>query len=55
MKKLIILISLISLFACGNQKEMEARANQKARHQAETGDRVNEAQKNTDGLFDELK
>ncbi|MCE3255422.1 MAG: hypothetical protein K0R25_916 [Rickettsiaceae bacterium] len=50
MKKLILLVTLASLFSCFNQKEIEARA----KHQAETGNRVNEAHKNTGGLFEEL-
>lgn len=49
MKHLIIL-SLIFLASCSNQKALEA----KARHQAESGDRLNKSQQNTDKLFDEL-
>ena len=51
MKKLILLISLISIFSCTNQKAIDA----KARHQAETGSRINDASKDTGGLFDEMQ
>lgn len=51
MKKLILLISLISIFSCTNQKAIDA----KAKHQAETGGRINDASKNTGGLFDEMQ
>jgi len=51
MKKLILLFLSLCAFACVDQKALEA----KAKHQAETGSRINDAQKNTDGLFDELK
>ena len=51
MKTLILLCLSFCLFACTNQKIIEA----KAKHQAATGDRINNAQKNTNGLFDELK
>ena len=51
MKKLILLIIPICLFACIDQKAIEA----KAKHQANTGNRINNAQQNTESLFDELK
>jgi len=53
MKKLIILLFLITTTtACSsNEKALEA----KAKHQAETGNRLNESQKNTDGLFKNLE
>ncbi len=51
MKKLILLISLLSIFSCTDQKAIDA----KAKHQAETGSRINNAQKDTDGLFDDMK
>ncbi|MFT5703121.1 MAG: putative lipoprotein YajG [Rickettsiales bacterium] len=51
MKKIIILVSIFLLSSCINQKEIEA----KARYQAETGSRINEASKNTESLFDEMK
>ncbi len=37
--------------SCANQEAIRA----KAKHQAETGSRINNAQQNTDGLFDEMK
>jgi hypothetical protein len=51
MKNLILLISLISIFSCTNQKAIDA----KAKRQAETGSRINNAQHNTDGLFNEMQ
>ena len=52
MKKLIILSFLISLVSCSSkEKALEA----KVRHQNETGSRLNESQKNTDGLFKDLE
>jgi hypothetical protein len=51
MKKFFLLISLICLSSCVNQKLIEAKAN----HQAKTGDRLNKAQQNTEGLFDEMQ
>ena len=51
MKKLILLLFFIPLFSCINQKAIDA----KAKHQAETGSRINNAQQNTDSLFDEMK
>jgi hypothetical protein len=50
MKKLLLIISLFSLFACTNQKAIDA----KAKHQAETGARINDASHDTNGLFDEM-
>jgi hypothetical protein len=50
MKNFILLISLIFLASCSGQKALEA----KARHQAQTGDRLNQSQQNTENLFDEL-
>lgn len=50
MKNIIFLISLIFLASCSNQKALEA----KAKHQAETGDRLNKSQHDTDKLFDEI-
>jgi hypothetical protein len=50
MKKFIFLLSLISIFSCVDQNAI----NVKAKHQAETGGRINNAQQNTQGLFDEL-
>jgi hypothetical protein len=55
MKKIILLISLFSIFSCANRQEIEAKAAAKARYQAETGQRINEASKNTESLFDEIK
>ncbi|MES2677078.1 MAG: hypothetical protein V4612_02015 [Pseudomonadota bacterium] len=55
MKKLILLISLISTVSCTNQKAIDAKAREKARHQAETGSRINDASKDTGGLFDEMQ
>ena len=44
MKKLIILSFLITTISCSsNEKALEA----KAKHQSETGSRLNESQKNT--------
>ena len=51
MKKLILFFLSLCLFACVDQKAIGA----KAKHQAETGSRINDAQKNTDRLFDELR
>lgn len=52
MKKLIILSFLITLVSCSsNEKALEA----KTKHQRETGNRLNESQKNTDGLFKDLE
>lgn len=52
MKKLIILSFLIALASCiSNEKVLEA----KAKHQSESGNRLNESQKNTDGLFKDLE
>lgn len=50
MKKIIFLISLITIASCSNQKAIEA----KAKHRAETGSRINKAQGDTDKLFDEM-
>lgn len=50
MKKIILLISFVMIASCSNQKALEA----KAKHQAETGNRLNQSQKNTDKLFDEM-
>ena len=51
MKKNIIFILFICIVsACSNQKALDA----KAKHQAESGNRINESQKNTDGLFKEM-
>ena len=50
MKKLLILISLIALASCVNKSKLEAEA----RHRSATSDRLNEAQKNTESLFDEM-
>ena len=55
MKKLILLISLFSIFSCTNGKEIEAKAAAKARYQAETGSRINEASQDVDSLLDEIK
>lgn len=55
MKKLIILLSLIFITSCANQKVIDAKAQEKARHQAETGSRINGASKDTGGLFDEMQ
>ncbi|MFT6077400.1 MAG: hypothetical protein ACJA02_000483 [Myxococcota bacterium] len=55
MKKIILLISLFSILACANGQEIEAKAAVKARYQAETGSRINEASKDVDSLFDEIK
>jgi hypothetical protein len=55
MKKIILLISLFSIFSCTSQQEIEAKAAAKARYQEETGSRINEASKNTERLFDEIK
>ena len=52
MKKLIILSFLITTISCSsNEKALEA----KAKHQSETGSRLNESQKNTDSLFKDLE
>jgi hypothetical protein len=51
MKKLLLLISLISICSCVDQKAIDA----KAKHQAETGSRINNASENTNSLFDEMK
>ena len=51
MRKLILLISLIFIVSCVDQKAIDA----KAKHQAETGSRINDASKNTGGLFDEIQ
>lgn len=50
MKKLILLFSLMLVVSCVNQKDIDA----KAKHQAETGGRINDATKNTESLFDEM-
>jgi len=55
MKKLILLISLLSVFSCVNQKEIDAKAAAKSKHQAETGKGLTNLRKNTEGLFDEMK
>ena len=55
MKKLIPLLALLTIISCANQKAIEAKAAAKAKHQAETGSRLNESQKNTSGLFDEMQ
>ena len=52
MKKLIILSLLITAISCSaNEKALQA----KAKHQSESGNRLNESQKNTDGLFKDLE
>jgi hypothetical protein len=51
MRNIIILLSIILIASCTNQDAIRA----KAKHQAETGSRINNAQKDTDGLFDEIK
>lgn len=48
-KKYILILTLF-LLACSSKAEQEA----KARHQAETGARLNESQKNTESLFKEM-
>ena len=56
MRKSILLFLSLFLFSCSNQKAIDAKLNDlKAKRQAETGSRINDAQKNTDALFDELK
>jgi len=55
MKNLILLTSLIFVFSCTNQKAIDAKAKEKARHQAETGSRINNAKQNTDSLFNEMQ
>jgi hypothetical protein len=50
MKNFISLILFIFLASCANQKALEA----KAKHQAESGNRLNQSQQNTESLFDEL-
>jgi hypothetical protein len=55
MKKIILLLSLISLFACVDQDAIRAKESAKARHQAETGSRINAASQNTESLFGEIK
>lgn len=51
MKKLIPLFLLIILTACSTPKDDSS----KAKHQAETGSRLNDAQKDTDGLFKDME
>jgi hypothetical protein len=51
MNKFLILALTLFLFSCASKTEME----QKARHQSETGARINDAQKDTDSLFQEMK
>ena len=51
MRKLILLICLISINSCTNQKAIDA----KVKHQAETGKRINDANKDTAGIFDEMQ
>lgn len=50
MKKIILLISCLIIVSCANEEALEA----KAKHQAETGNRLNQSQKNTQNLFDEM-
>ena len=51
--KIIFLILLSLAFSsCSANKEI---AKQKAQHQAETGDRINKSQKNTESLFKEIE
>ncbi len=50
MKKFSILILSLILSSC-YQKSI---AEEKARHQAQSGERLNESQKNTDPLFKEI-
>lgn len=50
MKNIIILLSIILISACVNQEAMNA----KAKHQAETGSRINNAQSDTNSLFNEM-
>ncbi|MFT6332446.1 MAG: hypothetical protein ACJAW3_000783 [Lentimonas sp.] len=54
MKKILILILLTSFASCVDKDAIEAKERQKAKHQAETSTRLNESQKNTEGLFDEM-
>ncbi len=51
MKKLIIIMFLTTLFSCVDKKAIEA----KVKYQAETGSRINNAQHDTDDLFNEMK
>ncbi|MFT6106029.1 MAG: hypothetical protein ACJA0S_000980 [Rickettsiales bacterium] len=51
MKKIILIIALFSIFSCTSRQEIAA----KAQYQAETGSRINEASRNTESLFDEMK
>ncbi len=51
MKKLIILSFLITTISCSSNEKASAS---KAKHQSETGSRLNESQKNTDSLFKDL-
>ena len=51
MNKFLILALTLFLFSCSSKIEQE----KKAKHQAETGARINDAQKNTDSLFKEMQ
>ena len=51
MKNILLLLSLILISSCINQKAIDA----KHKHQAETGSRINNAQHDTDSLFNEME
>jgi hypothetical protein len=51
MKKFLTIALIFALSSCASYGKI---LEQKAKHQANTGNRINEAQKNTNSLFDEL-
>jgi hypothetical protein len=50
--KIYILALILLLCSCAESKEIRE---ERARHQEQTGERINQSQKNTDSLFKEIE